>query len=289
MRLHAKRYVGLTGALLACFVLVGVASSFAQNLGEAARQERARKKNQPRRSTHVYTEDDLKRPQILRPGDRERAEAARGKSATPAAEQAAEVPGALPKPAEISLGDIARHYRLLKQIREKQVLGQAPQLAGAPALASPSFSKAPYVAAPAATADLPIVEPVVVEPQRSTEARAQHQVRVRRGDSLWRLAKRHLGRGAEWRELAAANPQITDPALIRIGEWIRLPFVASSSPSAKQFRVRKGDSLWKLAQAEFGRGQAWSCIARANPEIRDANLIYAGQTLVMPAPCTATP
>ena len=48
-------------------------------------------------------------------------------------------------------------------------------------------------------------------------------IRVERGDSLWRLAAKHLGSGTLWRELAALNPNLSNPNLIRIGQWIKLP------------------------------------------------------------------
>jgi nucleoid-associated protein YgaU len=48
-------------------------------------------------------------------------------------------------------------------------------------------------------------------------------VTVERGDSLWKLAKRYLGKGTRWRELAALNTQISNADVIRAGEWICLP------------------------------------------------------------------
>ena len=48
-------------------------------------------------------------------------------------------------------------------------------------------------------------------------------IRVEKGDSLWRLASKHLGSGKRWRELAALNPNLSNPNLIRVGQWIKLP------------------------------------------------------------------
>ncbi len=126
------------------------------------------------------------------------------------------------------------------------------------------------------------------QPAKRDVVQAPERVRVRRGDSLWKLAERHLGGGKHWRKIAAVNPQLSDPNLIRIGEWIRLP-QGESNAVAKQVRVQKADSLWKVAQAELGSGQAWSCIAQANPQIQDVNLIYPGQILALPARCSALP
>ena len=102
---------------------------------------------------------------------------------------------------------------------------------------------------------------------------------------MWKLALRHLGDGNEWRKIAAVNPQLADPNLVQIGEKLRLPS-RESAPVARQVRVQQGDSLWKLAASELGNGQAWSCIAAANPQIQDSNRIYPGQLLVIPAGCS---
>ncbi len=52
---------------------------------------------------------------------------------------------------------------------------------------------------------------------------ARSSVRVRRGDSLWRLAQLYLGSGRQWRTLWLVNPQLRNPAQIRVGDRIFLP------------------------------------------------------------------
>jgi nucleoid-associated protein YgaU len=52
-------------------------------------------------------------------------------------------------------------------------------------------------------------------------------------------------------------------------------------------RVQSGDSLWKLAQQNLGRGNRWPEILAANPRISDPNQIRAGARLNLPA--TASP
>ena len=46
---------------------------------------------------------------------------------------------------------------------------------------------------------------------------------IKRGDSLWKLAKQNLGSPLRWRELLSANPSIRNPNLIRAGSQIILP------------------------------------------------------------------
>src|SRR5580692_4301263 len=79
-----------TGVLV-WLVLFCAGASFAQSLGDIARQERERKKEQLPRATYVYTEDDLKKEHILVPEDQARVLAARRNAFTPAV-QVAQLP-----------------------------------------------------------------------------------------------------------------------------------------------------------------------------------------------------
>lgn len=383
----AKRRVGLIGGVLLWLLLFGAVTSFAQSLGEVARQERERRKNQTRRATHVYTDDDLKKPQILNEQDRARALAARKDAPVPA-EQATEVPApaslatmpppataanpaamaarkdapalaeqasgvtapaspaAIPAPAPASPVTIpppataaspaamispvalaaktppedAAHYRLRKQLGEETAISHVQRPTLLPPSASrqeslPSVSERKQDDSRVAvdvrikrgdsrskrlgeqTAINRVRRPTLLPPSAkrqeslpSTSERKQGDspvavtVRVEPGDSLWKLTKRHLGSGARWRELAALNPRISNPDYIRAGDWIRLP--SGDSRIAKQFLVRAGDTLWSVARMEFGNSRAVPCIARANPQLRNADLIYPGQTLVVPLACS---
>jgi nucleoid-associated protein YgaU len=92
-------------------------------------------------------------------------------------------------------------------------------------------------------------------PQPEINSGDSSRVRVERGDSLWSLAVLYLGKGARWRELAEINAQLSDPNLIRPGDWIHLP---SREPprNAKQIVVRSADTLWSVARGEYGGGSA---------------------------------
>ncbi len=285
-----KRQLAISGAVLACVLLFGVTLSFSQSLGDIARQERARKEHQPPRATRVYTEEDLARPKILKPEDRARFEAARKSWRAPAGEQAAQVPRGGMQSTEISLGEIARRYRLLKQTQETQESNKALRLPSQPVLASPTFSRPPSVPPPEPISDAS--KPWVIGspgPPKGGALRTVFRVRVQPGDSLWKLAKRYLAGGVQWRQLAALNPEIANPEFIRYGKWIRLPVEPSGDRPANRVRVRKGDSMWKLARAELGRGEAWVCIAEANPHLQNVDLIYPGQTLIIPTTCSIAP
>jgi nucleoid-associated protein YgaU len=108
---------------------------------------------------------------------------------------------------------------------------------------------------------------------------------VKPGDSLWKLAQENLGKGLRWHDLLAVNPAIVDANYIVAGSQIFLPAIASRFRTATRVIVQKGDTLTAIAHAQFGRASYWSCIAHANPAIRDANVIFEGQELLLPANC----
>ena len=51
---------------------------------------------------------------------------------------------------------------------------------------------------------------------------AGNTVTLGKGDTLYGLAKQHLGDGSKWREIADAN-NIKDPTKLAIGEKIKIP------------------------------------------------------------------
>ena len=133
----------------------------------------------------------------------------------------------------------------------------------------------------------PTTQPAPTAPAFSNAA-GPRSVIVKYGDSLWKLAQINLGDGHRWHELAAINPGIVNPEHILPGTPINMAGttpVAPTAPSDSAVTVRKGDSLWKIAQKKLGFGVFWGCIAKANPVIRDANRIYTGQVLAVPETC----
>jgi nucleoid-associated protein YgaU len=366
-RLHA-------GAILfAACAFSASAPVWAQDVAEAARQEQARKDKQAKKK-HVYTEEDLKRARILTREDRELLDAKKRQqvvpdTATPSADTDAQALGELP------LGDVARMYRAMKELSlqgqtaefhlpEANVVA-APKVglavrefvASTPRAGQPKATKAPVApafpdklipfpktefVAPEPPAVQPVVQPTAIQPKvvqppslqpavakmpvapmaanivpgrpmrefvvsgplpvQPLEVRqpvapvfsnstVAHSVIVKRGDSLWKLAQVNLGDGNRWRELLAVNPGLVDPSHIVPGTAINIGGnglvvpVAPGAPTDSTITVRRGDSLWKIAKLQLGSGGFWGCIAKANRTIRDANRIYAGQTLNLPSSC----
>ncbi|HTB92587.1 MAG TPA: LysM peptidoglycan-binding domain-containing protein [Candidatus Sulfotelmatobacter sp.] len=171
-----------------------------------------------------------------------------------------------PRPA-ISLSDAAPHTPASRASSP----ADAPKslLPGKPLTATPSL-------APRAVPVAPV----------ENKISGTKQIQVQPGDSLWRLARRHLGNGSRWSELLASNPGVSDPNRIQPGTVLVVPapdLRPRVQPSS--ITIRSGDSLWKLAASRLGSGAAWPCIAQANPQLRDPGLLRPGQLLVLPASC----
>ena len=173
-----------------------------------------------------------------------------------------------PKPA-ILLSDVAPH---------------APAVRTAPPSAAPKLL---LPAKPVPAAPAPSLAPRTVPVAPIVNKTSAKEILVQPGDSLWKLARLHLGSGSRWSELLASNPSISDPNHIQPG--IMLIVTATDlrprvQPSS--ITIQSGDSLWKLAASRLGSGTAWPCIAQANPQLRDANRLRPGQILSVPASCT---
>ena len=61
------------------------------------------------------------------------------------------------------------------------------------------------------------------ETSSSPEPKQDESYTVQAGDSLWTIAKRYYGDGSKYKELAKANPDITNPNLIHSGQSIVIP------------------------------------------------------------------
>ena len=160
----------------------------------------------------------------------------------------------------------------------------APAKPGRPALKAPRAMAAqpPVFGLVPATPAVPVMPPVA--PAKVGIEDRGKVITVLPGDSLWKIAEQHLGNGLRWQELLAVNPGISDPSRILAGSQLVLPAPVSAQRTTK-YTVQKGDSLWSIAQAHLGRATAWSCVAKANPDITDANFIREGQVITVPASC----
>ena len=100
---------------------------------------------------------------------------------------------------------------------------------------------------------------------------------VQPGDTLFTIAQRF---GVTLERLIMANPQITDPNRINVGQRINIPRAAPPPPSPETtvYVVQPGDTLFRIAQ-RFGF--TVETLIRLNPGI-NPNLIYPGQRIQIP-------
>jgi spore coat assembly protein SafA len=100
---------------------------------------------------------------------------------------------------------------------------------------------------------------------------------VQKGDTLFLIAKRF---GVPLDALIRANPQIKDPNLIFPGDVVFIPQVPGPPGPPKQtYTVQKGDTLFLIAK-RFG--VALDALIRANPQIKDPNMIFPGDVIFIP-------
>lgn len=56
-----------------------------------------------------------------------------------------------------------------------------------------------------------------------------------------------------------------------------------AEPEARFYTVKKGDTLWAIAEAHYGEGSKYNAIFEANrPMLKDPDKIYPGQVLRIP-------
>lgn len=100
--------------------------------------------------------------------------------------------------------------------------------------------------------------------------------RVKPGDTLWKLSEKYLGYGPRYDEIMSLNRLTTD--MIYAGQILKIPVEQKTSP--RVYRVRAGDTLWKIAQNLLGDGNRYAEIMSLN-NLQSGN-IRVGQILNLP-------
>lgn len=101
---------------------------------------------------------------------------------------------------------------------------------------------------------------------------------VKRGDTLSRLALRY---DLTFQDLITANPGITNPNLLPLGQevCIPLPIPQISCPTGVLHMVRKGENLVSIAEKY---NLTLEELLEANPEIKNPDLFFPGQMICIP-------
>ena len=107
---------------------------------------------------------------------------------------------------------------------------------------------------------------------------------VKSGDSLFKIAAKHLGDGNRWPELFAANRTIVRrPDQIVPGMRLIVPKGPAPAHQQKFVVAKPGDTLSTLAKEHLGKASLWPEIFKANSAvITNPNVIVVGQVLLIP-------
>lgn len=118
---------------------------------------------------------------------------------------------------------------------------------------------------------------------------------VVKGDNLWKIAVKEYGDGYAWTKIAAAN-NLKNASVIGVGQKIVLPKIESKEMVSKsdnldtssisqgsEYKVVRGDSLWKIAVRAYGDGYQWTKIWQENrSKLVNPNGLEIGMMLNIP-------
>lgn len=108
---------------------------------------------------------------------------------------------------------------------------------------------------------------------------------VKQGDTLFELSKKY---NVPLQAIIDANPQLSDPNKLNIGDKIKIPTAPVPVPGGDNVLykhvVKKGDTLYKLAKAW---GVPLQALIDANPQLSDPNVLNIGDIINIPKVTTS--
>jgi nucleoid-associated protein YgaU len=277
-------------ALLAAmtFTAAGAkAQNPSQDVAEAARQQKARKAAaQSQRHSHVYSNDDLQKAQIVLPESGAGVEArAKDSGVVPPAVSAAQSP-AVNAVGNIvgteSLGEVARRYRHDKAARQIERAGKVPG-------ASPFRMELPQATLAEISPRHMVVQPPGVVTTKNGNV-GVNNAGVKR-DPFSRPAVGGVELRNEAPNVVATKPSSPAkpravgsdaPANASVAQRApqSLPVVAPGASGT--VTIQAGDSLWSLSRRYSGRGARWREWLVSNPGLDSPRRLRAGTTLLLP-------
>jgi len=133
------------------------------------------------------------------------------------------------------------------------------------------------------------------KPEESVQNINQGEYTVVRGDNLWKIAQKEYSNGYQWVKIAKAN-NLKNPSVISTGQKLILPSIGQSTANTlntnsksnsisvgSDYKVVKGDNLWKIAVRAYGDGYNWVKIWRENKsKLKSPNGLAIGMILTIP-------
>ena len=225
---------------------------------------------------------------------------------TPETAAVGEADSALPTDAVPEVADVppapegeVKAAEAASPVAEDPALAAAPAADAPPAEAPPSeapVAEAPVAEAPVAqtepVAPAPVEEAVPAEPSVVAKAAPETEsapvvdgkpYRVRRGDTLMKIAFEHYGDLYRWKEIYEANRKaIKDPNHVPPGTKIVLSDagMVTIERNGERYLIKRGDTLGTISGDVYGTRAKWKKLWENNRQlIKDPNKIYAGFSL----------
>lgn len=115
---------------------------------------------------------------------------------------------------------------------------------------------------------------------------------VKKGDSLWKIAKSQYNDGYAWTKIAKEN-NLKNVGIIHVGQKLKMPVVETKVTVAVietdnkinqgEYKVVRNDSLWKIAVRAYGDGYKWTKIYQENKaKIPNPGLLEIGMIINIP-------
>jgi nucleoid-associated protein YgaU len=234
-------------------------------------------------------------------------------SSQPATREAVAVSGPL-RPMEPVAGDQSIGATPPAQVTRMVSLPRAPVLT--PMEPVSGNSAAPVTMAKAAPPGGASVSSIMLSPLTSSGSTGGASGQgttytVAGGDTLWKIATKTYGNGAQAELIKKANPGVNADRL-QVGQKLILPAAATAaspatpgptgsnvavvarpdttsagaarptSPGQTQYTIKPGDNPSAIAAREYGDGRLSAAIMKANPGLV-ANNLKVGQTIILPS------
>lgn len=110
----------------------------------------------------------------------------------------------------------------------------------------------------------------------SADAASQSTYTVHSGDTMWKISQKL---DVSFGRLVQANPQIDNPALIYVGQQLKIPGSPNNGSGSNVYTVKRGDTMWMISQQ---LNVSYGELLDANPQIHNPSMIYVGQSVNIP-------
>jgi len=142
------------------------------------------------------------------------------------------------------------------------------------------------------TVSIPGVNDVTLSEEAIKQKQEEENIyTVAEGDSLWKIADKKYNNAYTWTEIAKEN-NIKNVSILYVGQKLKMPTIektvtiendVNKIEQGTDYKVVKGDNLWKIAVNVYGDGYKWTSIYQENKAIiSDAGLLEIGMTIKVP-------